>query len=165
MAHPPRHSREHRSSRERSSRDRSSREYTEKRRGSRRASGSGRALPQYNHNGHQVTSGVHPDGESGRRGFHPFKFLVITAKSSSTLSKMTNLLWPIVPVAIALVCTLTPFFADHILTTPSALRQTRMAPRHLHYKLHRHDPRRQRTWIRRTGAVSQDAPKSDCCRS
>jgi|TARA_R110002003_G_scaffold193_2_gene14921 Ca2+:H+ antiporter len=46
---------------------------------------------------------MHPDGESGRRGFNPLKFLVISGKSSSTLSMMTNLLWPIVPVAIALV--------------------------------------------------------------
>jgi hypothetical protein len=91
----------------RSSRDHhsSSREYTTEKttrtaapQGSRRAS-----LPQYNHNGHKVTKGVHPDGESGRRGFNPIKFLVISGRSSSTLSMMTNLLWPMVPVAIALV--------------------------------------------------------------
>lgn len=108
MAHRSRSSRDYpRASREytngRSSRDHqasSSREYTtEKTTRSRRGS----ALPQYNHNGHEVTKGMHPDGESGRRGFNPLKFLVISGKSSSTLSMMTNLLWPIVPVAIALV--------------------------------------------------------------
>ncbi|KAF2824144.1 hypothetical protein CC86DRAFT_371543 [Ophiobolus disseminans] len=87
----------------RSSRDR---EYTTEKtrrssRGDRRQS-----LPQYNHNGHEVGTiagkKMHPDGESGRRGFNPIKFLVISGKSSSTLSMMTNLLWPIVPVAFAL---------------------------------------------------------------
>jgi Ca2+:H+ antiporter len=116
MAHRSRSSRDYpRASREyangRSSREHTStsREYTTEkttrttaphsdRRGERRAS-----LPQYNHHGHEVTKGMHPDGESGRRGFHPIKFLVICGRSSSTLSKLTNCLWPIVPVAIALV--------------------------------------------------------------
>jgi Ca2+:H+ antiporter len=61
------------------------------------------SLPQYNHNGHEVTKGIHPEGESGRRGFNPFKFLVICGRSSSLLSMLVNLLWPVVPVAIALV--------------------------------------------------------------
>ena len=61
------------------------------------------ALPQYNHKGHKVTKGIQPDGESGRRGFHPFKFLAVCARSSSKVSAMVNILWPIVPVAIALV--------------------------------------------------------------
>ncbi|KAH3951861.1 hypothetical protein HBI56_165260 [Parastagonospora nodorum] len=85
----------------RSSRDHtsSSREYTTEKatKRDRRAS-----LPQYNHNGHAVTKGLHPDGESGRRGFNPIKFLVISGRSTSTLSMVTNMLWPIVPVAIAL---------------------------------------------------------------
>ncbi|KAH9883158.1 hypothetical protein J1614_000014 [Plenodomus biglobosus] len=59
-------------------------------------------LPPFNHNGHPVTKGIHPEGESGRRGFNPIKFLVITGRSSSTLSMLSNLLWPVVPVAIAL---------------------------------------------------------------
>ncbi|KAF1940429.1 hypothetical protein EJ02DRAFT_379804 [Clathrospora elynae] len=62
----------------------------------------GSALPQYNHNGHEVTKGIHPEGESGRRGFNPIKFLVICGRSSSTMSMMVQCLWPIVPVAIAL---------------------------------------------------------------
>jgi len=60
-------------------------------------------LPQYNHNGHAVTKGIHPEGESGRSGFHPIKFLTICGRSSSTPSMLCNCLWPIVPVAIALV--------------------------------------------------------------
>ncbi|KAL5115187.1 hypothetical protein ACEQ8H_006941 [Pleosporales sp. CAS-2024a] len=97
MAHRSRPSRDYpTSSREHA---RSSREYTSDKaaRKHRRAS-----LPQYNHNGHAVTKGMHPDGESGRRGFHPIKFLAISARSTSTLSMLANLLWPIVPVAIAL---------------------------------------------------------------
>lgn len=59
-------------------------------------------LPRYNHNGHAVTPGIEPEGESGRRGVHPLKFLKICFKSSCTLSMLVNILWPIVPVAIAL---------------------------------------------------------------
>ncbi|KAF1843263.1 uncharacterized protein K460DRAFT_288953 [Cucurbitaria berberidis CBS 394.84] len=95
----------------RSSRDRrSSREYTTEKTSRtapahdsmRRREKPREALPQYNHNGHTVTKGIHPEGESGRRGFNPVKFLVICGRSSSTLSMMVNLLWPVVPVAIAL---------------------------------------------------------------
>ncbi|KAF3033763.1 hypothetical protein E8E12_004492 [Didymella heteroderae] len=99
-----------RSSREYASREYTSREYTTEkpRRRSQQNGSNGRrdsragALPQYNHNGHEVTKGIHPDGESGRRGFHPLKFFTLAFKSSSTLSMMANLLWPVVPVAIAL---------------------------------------------------------------
>lgn len=59
-------------------------------------------LPQFNHNGHEVTPGIHPDGESGRRGIHPFKSLRIIWKSSCTVSSWVNVLWPFVPAAIAL---------------------------------------------------------------
>ena len=48
-------------------------------------------------NGH-----VQPEGESGRRGFHPWHFLRVLWRSSCEASKWVNLLWPIVPVAIAL---------------------------------------------------------------
>ncbi|KAF2262213.1 hypothetical protein CC78DRAFT_520489 [Lojkania enalia] len=59
-------------------------------------------LPQYNHNGHEVTRGIHPDGESGRRGIHPLKFVKVSARSSNKVSAVVNILWPVVPVAIAL---------------------------------------------------------------
>ena len=55
-----------------------------------------------NHNGHKVTKGIHPDGESGRKGIHPVQFLRICFRSSCTLSKMVNVLWPFVPPAIVL---------------------------------------------------------------
>lgn len=61
-----------------------------------------RVLPQYNHNGHKVTPGIHPDGESGRRGIHPGQFVRIIWRSSSTVSSLVNVLWPFVPAAIAL---------------------------------------------------------------
>ncbi|KAF2746365.1 hypothetical protein M011DRAFT_468837 [Sporormia fimetaria CBS 119925] len=59
-------------------------------------------LPHYNHNGHKVTSRIAPEGESGRRGIHPLKFLAICFKSSCKASMIVNVLWPMVPVAIAL---------------------------------------------------------------
>ncbi|KAK5230160.1 hypothetical protein LTR72_001695 [Exophiala xenobiotica] len=60
------------------------------------------ALPQYNHNGDQVTHRIHPDGESGRRGINPGQFLQIIWRSSCSVSSWVNVLWPFVPAAIAL---------------------------------------------------------------
>ncbi len=57
--------------------------------------------PRLNHNGHKVTRGIHPDGESGRRGLHPHHFLRISARSTSKVSMIVNVLWPFVPAAIA----------------------------------------------------------------
>ncbi|KAI4728982.1 putative vacuolar cation/proton exchanger 2 [Aureobasidium sp. EXF-10728] len=67
----------------------------------RQESGDGR-LPEYNSNGHAVTRGIKPNGESGRRGFHPLHFFKICWASSCTASKYVNVLWPFVPAAIAL---------------------------------------------------------------
>jgi Ca2+:H+ antiporter len=55
-----------------------------------------------NHNGHKVTPGIQPEGESGRKGIHPFHFLRICWRSTSHASKVVNVLWPVVPAAIAL---------------------------------------------------------------
>lgn len=44
---------------------------------------------------------VREPGESGRRGIHPLKFLRIALRSSSRVSRVVNVLWPIVPAAIA----------------------------------------------------------------
>lgn len=142
MAHRSRSSRDYpRASREyangRSSRDHgsSSREYTTEkttRRGDRAA------LPQYNHAGHKVTPGLHPDGESGRRGFNPLKFLVISGRSSSTPSLLVNCLWPIVPIAIALVRLFVRDINETRLTNALAFRKAKVASRHFHHQLHRH---------------------------
>ena len=59
-------------------------------------------MPVFNHNGHKVTKGIHPDGESGRGGVHPWHFLRICARSSCSLSRVVNILWPFVPAAIAI---------------------------------------------------------------
>ena len=59
-------------------------------------------LPRYNHMGHKVTRGIKPEGESGRSGIHPWHFLRICFRSTSTLSMIVNLLWPFVPAAIAM---------------------------------------------------------------
>lgn len=60
-------------------------------------------LPEYNSNGHAVTRGIQPNGESGRKGFSPVHFLKVCWASSCTASKYVNVLWPFVPAAIALV--------------------------------------------------------------
>ena len=64
--------------------------------------GNSNSLPTHNHNGHRVTPGIEPDGESGRRGFHPWHFVRICFRSSSAASKWTNLLWPFVIAAMVL---------------------------------------------------------------
>ncbi|MCJ1307364.1 hypothetical protein MMC25_001010 [Agyrium rufum] len=63
-----------------------------------------KAEKQYriNHNGHKVHPLVQPDGESGRKGFHPIRFTKTVIRSSSTISKAVNILWPFVPAAIAI---------------------------------------------------------------
>lgn len=44
---------------------------------------------------------VQPGGESGRSGIHPLPFLRITFRSTSWASRIVNVLWPVVPAAIA----------------------------------------------------------------
>jgi len=46
---------------------------------------------------------IHPTGESGRTGFHPFLFLLVCFRSTSRISMAVNVLWPVVPAAIAVV--------------------------------------------------------------
>jgi hypothetical protein len=53
-------------------------------------------------NSKKVTRRIEPDGESGRRGFHPWKFLIICWRSSSHISKWTNVLWPFTIAAMVL---------------------------------------------------------------
>lgn len=55
-----------------------------------------------NHNGHKVTPGIAPDGESGRKWFNPWHFLRICWSSSCTASKITNVLWPFTIAAMVL---------------------------------------------------------------
>lgn len=50
------------------------------------------------------TSWIRPQGESGRRGFHPIHFTHISFKSTSRASLLCNFLWPVVPAAIAVRC-------------------------------------------------------------
>lgn len=44
---------------------------------------------------------INAKGDSGRRGFHPWKFLRINFRSASRASLLCNLLWPVVPAALA----------------------------------------------------------------
>jgi Ca2+:H+ antiporter len=57
-------------------------------------------LPVHQHE--QVTKLVKPEGESGRRGIHPIHFLKISWRSASDVSRAVNILWPVVPAAIAI---------------------------------------------------------------
>ena len=58
--------------------------------------------PLFNHQGHKVTKGIQPDGESGRGGVHPLHFLRICFRSTSHASMIVNVLWPFVPPATAI---------------------------------------------------------------
>lgn len=58
--------------------------------------------PLINHNGHRVTKGIKPDGESGRSWIHPWHFLRICFRSTCRASMIANCLWPFVPAAIAI---------------------------------------------------------------
>ncbi|KAF9869697.1 calcium/proton exchanger [Colletotrichum karsti] len=51
-----------------------------------------------------ISSRIAHEGESGRSGFHLRQFLRVLWRSSCTASMLVNVLWPIVPVAIALNC-------------------------------------------------------------
>jgi Ca2+:H+ antiporter len=82
-------------------------------------------LPTHNHNGHKITKYVKPEGESGRRGIHPLDFLRISWKSTSDASRIVNVLWPVVPVAIAVRYAkpdmhLTIFVLNYIAMVPCA---------------------------------------------
>ena len=57
---------------------------------------------KFNHNGHKITKGIKPEGESGRRGVHPWHFPRICFRSTSKASTLVNVLWPFVPAAIAI---------------------------------------------------------------
>lgn len=64
------------------------------------------------------------EGESGRSGFHPRHFLHVLWLSSCTVSSWVNVLWPFVPVAIALHLAthahLWIFAASYVAMVPSA---------------------------------------------
>ncbi len=47
---------------------------------------------------------VKPQGESGRRGVHPWHFFRISFRSACRASALCSLLWPVVPAALAVRC-------------------------------------------------------------
>jgi hypothetical protein len=63
-----------------------------------------RKMPNHNSESTPLLESVHihPDGESGRSGFHPSHFATVAWRSGSNAAKYTNLLWPFVIVAIVL---------------------------------------------------------------
>jgi len=60
------------------------------------------------------TKGIKEKGESGRRGIHPLKFFHISFRSSSRLSRVVNILWPVVPAAIVCRYVLEPTPHNHL---------------------------------------------------
>jgi Ca2+:H+ antiporter len=66
-------------------------------------------LPSYNahghrvnHQGHRVTRGIEPDGESGRSWINPMHMAKICWRSASVYSKWVNILWPFTIAALVL---------------------------------------------------------------
>ena len=49
----------------------------------------------------KTTPLIREAGESGRRGFHPMHFFRVTFMSNNPVSRVVNVLWPLVPAAIA----------------------------------------------------------------
>ena len=52
---------------------------------------------KHHQNGHKIIPRIEPLGESGRRGFNPWKFVKICFRSACTASMLLNVLWPVVP--------------------------------------------------------------------
>ncbi|KAL1301977.1 hypothetical protein AAFC00_002431 [Neodothiora populina] len=82
-------------------------------------------LPGFNHNGHKITPGINPEGESGRRGIQPAHMFKIIWISSCNASSWVNVLWPFVPTAMALFWArpeqhLWIFITSYIAMVPSA---------------------------------------------
>ncbi|KAF4119900.1 Ca2+:H+ antiporter, partial [Geosmithia morbida] len=79
-------------------------------------------LPSHNNAGGVIP--ISHEGESGRHGFHARLFLSIMWRSSCTASKLVNVLWPFVPLAIILHfldgLELWKFVAAYIAVIPSA---------------------------------------------
>jgi Ca2+:H+ antiporter len=72
-----------------------------------------------------TTPGIQPEGESGRKGIHPYRFLRICWQSSSRASCAVNVLWPVVPCAIAVTYSradlhLAIFILNYIAMVPCA---------------------------------------------
>ncbi len=88
-----------------------------------------RFFDQYIHHRNEaglvVTPGINPDGESGRSGIHHSHFFRICFKSSCRTSLLLNLLWPVVPAALAVryarpELKLLIFILSYIAMVPSA---------------------------------------------
>jgi Ca2+:H+ antiporter len=61
-------------------------------------------MPQKNNGNEGSGFWNQPAGESGRRGFHPLRFFQVIWRSASRASMLCNLLWPVVPAALAVRC-------------------------------------------------------------
>lgn len=84
-----------------------------------------KTITKRNHMGYKVTKGIKPEGESGRKGVHPIQFLRICWRSTSNVSKLVNILFPVVPAAIAIRyarpdLSLTIFILNYIAMVPCA---------------------------------------------
>lgn len=75
------------------------------------ASSEKQRLPHHN-NTQRKHGWIKEDGDAKRTGFHPFHFLHCCFRSSSRLSMLVNVLWPLVPAAIAVVSGHPPSLSD-----------------------------------------------------
>lgn len=69
---------------------------------------------------HTLAPSIAPEGDSGRSGFSPRLFLYVLWRSSCSISMWVNILWPFVPVAMALHLALPAARGDED-ATPSSL--------------------------------------------
>ena len=83
-----------------------------------RTSQNDNSLPVHQHDvdtSNGVTKRIKPAGESGRSGLDPLHFLRIILRSSSRASRLCNLLWPLVPAAIACRYALADSSTNHLI--------------------------------------------------
>jgi hypothetical protein len=142
-------------------------------------------LPTYNHNGHLVTRGIHPDGESGRSGKTPFlpnSYQILRnggtlppAGSAPHASRVPDFV-----IADLLLLSLSRLSSDTLRSgcmeklmysvqmgqCALALRSYRHRPpfrtsrssrMDLRYQLHRNGPCSKSCWLRRSRVSSEDA--------
>ncbi|EFX05581.1 vacuolar H+/Ca2+ exchanger [Grosmannia clavigera kw1407] len=73
------------------------------------------ASPASRHHSH-IRFRIRKEGDSGRSGFHPRHFFRIAFWSSSKVSALVNILWPVVPAALACRYALADSPRNHLIT-------------------------------------------------
>lgn len=99
---------------------------------------------------------LNPNGDSGRRGIHPWQLICINFKSASRAGLLCNFLWPFVPAALAVRCQSNDLNQDHLEPYSKLLIRYDGGSPHsrVHPRLLGHDTMCQPRWVCRTGARS-----------